>query len=236
MDKDCKFGCIYFEVLSAGSFNWPKKVVRPIFFFQSQFSPYLVWRFLSNDAEIAEAKDGRRGISRRVRTFGSLDVPLSVAKQYELASCRQKINRASLLVFSLSYKMVMSFCHEISGSYPRYSRRFHFLISSKKHVLTILANWAWNSIESKFTCQIPLQHYQVLYDLCHPLQCLQVRRLHVLMNRYLDSSPQSTGVVCSQHVRFWRQNGCDNHWNGLPDNHWREKPTWNRCLFVLNSR
>lgn len=89
------------------------------------------------------------------------------------------------------------------------------------------------SIESKFTCQIPLQHCQVLHDQYHPLQCLQVRRLRVLMYRYLDTSLQSTGVVCSQQDRFWRQNECDNHWNGLPDYHWPGKPTWNRCLFAL---
>lgn len=80
------------------------------------------------------------------------------------------------------------------------------------------------SIGSQYTCQIPPQLDQVLYW-NHFLPSFQVRSLHLQTYRHLDTSLQSTVAVCSQQDRFWRQNGCDNHWNGLPDNHWRGRPT-----------
>lgn len=144
-------------------------------------------------------------------------------KTIRVGQLPRKKKRTSLLAISLAHQMWCTYDSK-KGLVKKKKKK------TQREIRCEVTNF---SIESKFTCQIPLQHCQVLHDLYHPLQCLQVRRLRVLMYRYLDTSLQSTGVVCSQQDRFWRQNECDNHWNGLPDYHWPGKPTWNRCLFAL---
>ena len=151
-----------------------------------------------------------------------------------------KKRAASLLAISPAHKMVMNLEHEII-SYTEHATTFKedSLLKPRSILQEILStsynfSLAWNSTwnllwGNRFphaitTCHTPLQQNPILYHY-HPLPCLQFPRLHLQIYRHLDTSLQSTVVVCNQESRFRRQNGCDNHWNALPDNRWRGKPT-----------